>query len=161
MVTSAGLDTLDQLVAKSLLVRRQHAHAPTRLVMLETIRADATERLASTTDNDTVRERHYLYYLALAQRYADERAMWGADSKEHLAQLDAEINNLDAALGWAIGQASAERALALVVASACYWSMRDRYADAVEWLTKGLTDTRDAAALVRHSRRLRSGLCGA
>jgi hypothetical protein len=84
MVTSAGLDTLDQLVAKSLLVRRQHAHASTRLVMLETIRADATERLARTSDNDTVRERHYLYYLALPQRYADERAMWGADSKEHL-----------------------------------------------------------------------------
>jgi predicted ATPase len=43
-ILGAGIDTLDHLVAKSLLVRRQHARAPTRLGMLETIRADATER---------------------------------------------------------------------------------------------------------------------
>ena len=46
-ITDAGLDTLDGLVAKSLLVRRRDAHAPTRLGMLETIRAYATERFAA------------------------------------------------------------------------------------------------------------------
>ena len=44
-ITHAGLDTLDGLTAKSLLVRGQHAHTPTRLGMLETIRAYAGERL--------------------------------------------------------------------------------------------------------------------
>ena len=44
-VTGADLDTLDHLVAKNLLVRRRQAHAPTRLGMLETIRAYAIERL--------------------------------------------------------------------------------------------------------------------
>jgi predicted ATPase/DNA-binding SARP family transcriptional activator len=47
-ITSAGLDTLEQLVAKSLLVRRRHAHAPTRLGMLQTIRAFADERSPRT-----------------------------------------------------------------------------------------------------------------
>src|SRR4051794_33954112 len=37
-ITASGLDTLDGLVAKSLLTRRQHAQAPSRLRMLETIR---------------------------------------------------------------------------------------------------------------------------
>jgi predicted ATPase/DNA-binding SARP family transcriptional activator len=46
-ITAADLETLEGLVAKSLLVRRQHAHAPTRLVMLETVRAYAAERRAS------------------------------------------------------------------------------------------------------------------
>ena len=46
-ITHAGLDTLDGLAAKSLLVRGQHAHTPTRLGMLETIRAYAGERLAA------------------------------------------------------------------------------------------------------------------
>ena len=59
IVTGAGLDTLHHLVAKSLLVRRPGAHAPTRLRMLETIRAYATERLALTADIDAVRARHY------------------------------------------------------------------------------------------------------
>ena len=46
-ITGGGLDTLDGLVAKSLLVRRRHAFAPTRLGMLETIRAYAGERFAA------------------------------------------------------------------------------------------------------------------
>ena len=104
-ITAAGLDTLDGLVAKSLLVRRQHAHAPTRLGMLETIRAYAGERFAAAADAEAVRERHYRYYLALAERHGTERALWGAGAREHLARLDAEIDNLHAALGWAVAQA--------------------------------------------------------
>ena len=138
-ITATGLDTLDGLVAKSLLVRRQYTHAPTRLGMLETIRAYATEHFATAADNEAVRERHYRYFLVLAQRHATERALWGADGKEHLAQLDAENDNLHAALRWAVGQASAERALAITAPLGNYWFMRDRYADAVEWIDRALS----------------------
>ncbi len=138
-ITAGGLDTLDGLVTKSLLVRRQHALAPTRLKMLETIRADAAQRLARATDNDAVRERHYRFFLALAERYGDERALWGAGGKEHLTHLDAEIDNLHAALGWAIRQGNCERALAMVTALGCYWVTRNRYVDALEWIAQSLT----------------------
>jgi predicted ATPase len=74
-ITHAGLDTLDGLVAKNLLVLRQDAHPPSRLGMLETVRAYATERLAAAADEHAVRERHYLHYLALAQRHGTERAL--------------------------------------------------------------------------------------
>ena len=137
-VTRASLDTLDHLVAKSLLVRRRHAHAPTRLRVLETIRAYAAEQFVLTTDVDAVRERHYRVYLALARRHGTERALWAAGGQEHLARLDAELANLHAALAWAIGQADAERALALTSALGCYWVMRDRYADAVKWVDQAL-----------------------
>jgi predicted ATPase/DNA-binding SARP family transcriptional activator len=137
-VTQASLDTLDHLVAKSLLIRRQHADSATRLGMLETIRGYAIERFASAEDAEAVRADHYSYYLALAQRDGDERALWGAGGKEHLARLDADIDNLHSALGWAVGQASAERALAMAAALSCYWSMRNRYADAVGWIDQAL-----------------------
>jgi len=137
-VTRGGLDTLDHLVAKNLLVRRQDADAPTQLGMLETIRAYATERLASDANERAVRENHYRYYLALAQRHGTERALWGIDARQHLARLDSEIDNLHAALGWAISQANAELALALVAAVGCYWVMRDRYADALNWVDEAL-----------------------
>src|SRR5919198_4792448 len=83
-ITGAGLDTLDQLVAKNLVVRDRQAGARSRLGMLETIRAYAAERFAAATNNEAVRERHYRYYLAVAQRHATERALWGADRNEHL-----------------------------------------------------------------------------
>ena len=137
-ITAGGLDTLDGLVTKSLLARRRHAHAPTRLGMLETIRAYAGERFAAAADAEAVREDHYRYYLALAERHGTERALRGAGAREHLARLDAEIDNLHAALGWAIAQPSAERALAMAAALGGYWVMRNRYADAVDWVDQAL-----------------------
>jgi predicted ATPase/DNA-binding SARP family transcriptional activator len=137
-ITAGGLDTLDGLVTKSLLTRRHHARTPTRLGMLETIRAYATTRFAGAADIDAVHERHYLHYLALARRHGTEHTLWSASGKEHLATLDAEIDNLHAALGWAIGRANAELALALAAALGCYWRMRDRYADAVDWIDQAL-----------------------
>ena len=137
-ITHAGLATLEGLAAKNLLVRGQHAHTPTRLEMLETIRAYASDRFASAPDLDAVREDHYHYYVAIAHRHGDERALWGAEGKEHLTHLDAEIDNMHAALGWAIGQANAERALAMAAALGCYWVTRNRYADAMDWVDQAL-----------------------
>ena len=137
-ITHAGLDALHGLVAKSLLVRAPHTRAPTRLWMLDTIRAYADERLASAADADAIREDHYRYYVALAQRHGSERALWGAGAPPHLARLDAEIDNLHAALGWSLGQPSAERAVAMAAALGCYWVMRNRYADAVDWVDRAL-----------------------
>jgi predicted ATPase/class 3 adenylate cyclase len=136
-ITGAGLDTLDDLVAKSLLVRRQHAHH-TRLGMLETIRAYATERFAAADDKEAVCERHYDYFLALAQEHGSERALMSAGRIEHLARLDAEIDNLHAALSWALGHTSAERALAMAGALGWYWVMRYRWTDAVDWIDRVL-----------------------
>ena len=137
-ITAGGLDTLDGLVTKSLLARRRHALAPTRLGMLETIRSYAGERFASAADGEAVREDHYRYYLALAQRHGTERALRGAGAREHLARLDAEIGNLHAALGWAVAQPTADQAVAMVAALGCYWFMRNRFADAVDWVDQAL-----------------------
>jgi predicted ATPase/class 3 adenylate cyclase len=137
-VTGASLDTLEDLVAKSLLVRTKNAAAPPRLMMLETIRAYANERFAEAPDADAVRERHYSYYLSLAQRHGAQRALWSVDGGEHRARLDADIDNLHAALGWAVGRPGAGMALALAAASGQYWLTRDRYTDALDWIDQTL-----------------------
>jgi predicted ATPase/class 3 adenylate cyclase len=138
-ITHAGLDTLDGLVAKNLLILRQDAHTPSRLGMLETIRAYAAERMTAADDEHAVRERHHGYFLALAQRHGTDRALWGPTAKTHLAELEAEIDNLHAALGWAIERANAELALALAAALGFYWSIRHRSLDAVEWIDRALS----------------------
>jgi predicted ATPase/class 3 adenylate cyclase len=137
-ITHAGLDALDGLVAKSLLVRDQRTDTPTRVWMLKTIHAYADERFALTTDKGAVHERHYRHYLELAQRHGDERALWGTGAKQHLATLDADIDNIHAALGWAIEQANAGRALAMAATLGCYWSMRKPHEAAEDWIDQAL-----------------------
>jgi predicted ATPase/class 3 adenylate cyclase len=138
-ITAGSLDILDRLVAKSLLVRVHRPHTTTRLMMLETIRAYAIERFAAMGDNDAVRQRHYRHYLALAQRHGTERALWGTGQSEHLAVLDAEVDNFDEAVRWAVTGRDAERALALVRWLGEYWRGRSRFAHAVNWIDQALS----------------------
>jgi predicted ATPase/class 3 adenylate cyclase len=138
-ITATDLDTLDRLVAKSLLVRVHRPRTTTRLLILETIRAYASEQFAATADNNAVRQRHCRHYLALAQRDGTERALWGAEAGEHLAVLDAEIDNFDEALRWAVAQRNAELALALVRWLGDYWHTRNRFTHAVEWIDQALS----------------------
>ena len=136
-VTGAAIETLDQLVAKSLLVARER-YASTRLEMLGSVREYATERLAAVADRDAVHERHYGYFLGLAERHGSDRALWGTDRNAHLARLDADVDNLHAALGWAVRDAGVEKALKLCRALGPYWLTRARYADAVAWTERVL-----------------------
>ncbi len=138
-VTGTGIHVMDRLIAKSLLTRRGQRDGHTRLAMLETVRSYAAERLADAPDRPQILDRHYRYFVALAQRHATERALWGARRSEHLAALDADIENLHAALDWAVSDLQdAERALVLCEALGCYWLMRDRYLDAVHWIDRTL-----------------------
>jgi predicted ATPase/DNA-binding SARP family transcriptional activator len=136
-ITGAGIDTLDRLVAKSLLVR-QTVGGGTRLGMLETIRAYAAERLTTAASEESVRARHYRYFLSLAERHANDRALLGPDLLRHLARLDPEAENVSAALEWAARQDDAGPLLELSVALIEYWMRRDRYADAVSWVEQAL-----------------------
>ena len=142
-ITGARLATVEGLVGKSLLVRRRHADAPTRLHMLETIRAYATERLAADADADAIRERHFRWFLAYAQRHGSERVLMGAGRRAGLARLDAEIDNLNAALAWAAGRPDARPALELCVALGAYWWISSRYAEGMGWIDTALA-LRDA-----------------
>ena len=140
-ITGADIDTLDRLVAKSLLVRRHEEHGPTRLGMLETVRAYAGERFAALPDREAVRERHFAHYLSLARHHGIDSALDGPDTREHLACLDDELENLRAALRFAAERDTAERVLELSTALVDYWQRRDRPDEAVHWVLPALRKT--------------------
>jgi predicted ATPase/class 3 adenylate cyclase len=118
-VTEASLDTLDSLVMQSLLVRRGD-----RLVMLETMRQYAGERLQERTAAAAVHRRHALHYLELAERA--EAGLVGADRARWLASLDAEDDNLRAALRWALDLGEPEVALRLAAVVVVDWFWRGK-----------------------------------
>ncbi len=148
-VLGADLDTLARLVAKSLLVRGSGADGSTRLLMLETVRDYASERLAALPGAEDVRARHYEHFLAEAELHATEPSLWGPDGQAHAAALDTESDNLGAALAWAVGRRDAGRALGLVAGLGLYWRSRNRFAEMVDWADRamGLPGADDHPAL--------------
>jgi predicted ATPase/class 3 adenylate cyclase len=105
------LELLAALVGRSLLVADVDA-AKTRYTLLETIRQYAQERLDTTGDADRVRGQHAAYYTAFAEAVAPNLA--GPDEIKLVQSLDREVDNLRAALNWAIDTQDIDTALCLV-----------------------------------------------
>jgi predicted ATPase len=126
-VTRAPVEALDALVAKNLAIARGN-----RIVLLETVRDFARPRLA---DPDVAR-RHADHFAALVERAEPE--LRRTCSPALMETLDAEVDNLRAALRWALAQA--DRVLALRLASALhpYWAMRNLHVEGRRWLAEGL-----------------------
>jgi predicted ATPase/DNA-binding SARP family transcriptional activator len=125
-VTGASLDTLAALVDKHLLLRRAGVGEPSRLLMLETVREYAAERLESGRQATEVHARHVRHYLSLAERA--EPHLWSHADAEWLPQLDAEIDNFRAALDWTVQHTPVD-ALRLVAALGAYWNFRNQFAE--------------------------------
>lgn len=124
-VAGADVDTLQSLVDKSLLRRRD-----TRYWMLETIREFAAERLREGDEGDGIDERHFQHVLELCERAYEERH---TSTSTWLPRVDAEHDNIRAALDWAAGRDPRGEAQ-LAGAVARYWSLRGRGAEALERL---------------------------
>lgn len=135
-VTGASLDTLESLVTKSLLMHSSTDGGEPRLLMLETVRHYAAERLAHRDDADALRRRHLQHYLGLAER--SEPELRGAGRETWLPRLDAELDNLRGGLSWALDRDKAELALALAGALGEYWWARNAWSEGLRWLRAAL-----------------------
>jgi tetratricopeptide (TPR) repeat protein len=93
-----------------------------RLGMLETIREYALERFAERQDERELRQRHAVFYRKLAEQA--EPALRGREQVAWLRLLDAERENLRAALGWAAESGDAELGLRTASALWRYWQVR-------------------------------------
>ena len=135
-VTGAGIETLDQLVAKSLLVARER-YASTRVEMLDQSASTRPSGFGGWRPRRGARAA--LRLLSRAGRASRKRqGAVGPDRNAHLARLDADVDNLHAALGWAVRDGGVEKALRLCRALGPYWLTRARYADAVAWTERVL-----------------------
>ena len=111
------LEQVASLVNKSLLRREAGADEEGRLRMLETIRAYGLEQLAASDELDVMQRAHLDYFLALAEQA--EPKLRGPEQRAWLLQLEAEYDNLRAALDWS-RSASGNVELALRVAGALW-----------------------------------------
>jgi predicted ATPase/class 3 adenylate cyclase len=136
------LADLEALVAWSLL-RSDVADGDVRLSMLETVREHAVSRLESSGKLDELRRRHGERFLGLAT--AAENELAGLDQASWLERLELELDNIRAALDWALSSGRVEDALRAVSALGSFWRAHGHIAEARRWLARALTDVEDVS----------------
>ena len=136
---TAGPGVLTDLIAlvdHSLLRRRETDRAEPRLGMLQTIRAFALERLAESGEESAVRTAHADLFLAMAEEAAPT-LRFDTDPAA-LDRIEAEHENLRAALRWCLQSNDAPRTVRMVAALARFWLVRGHLTEGRGWLNAAL-----------------------
>lgn len=107
-----------------------------RYTIHELLRQFGLEQLRHGGDEAAARQAYGDYYLALAQTVNAQLRRSGQEA--WLARLDAETDNLHAALTWALAQSKGDAAARLAIALSWYWRIRSRPAEAGRWLAQAL-----------------------
>jgi predicted ATPase/transcriptional regulator with XRE-family HTH domain len=119
---------LRNLVEQSLILAESDEEGDEiRYRMLEPIRQYAHEKLEECGEAGEVRMRHARYYLALAEEA--EPLIRGRDQIEWLDRLEAENDNLRAAIGRSLEAGDAKTAARFGWALGMYWVMRARHSE--------------------------------
>jgi predicted ATPase len=147
-VCGADLDTLASLVEKSLVRRREE-----RFRMLETIREYALGQLGESGDLEEEQRRHADFFLELAESRGeapDEKEAW-------IDRMEAEHDNLRAAIAWARESGEPRLALRLAAALGQFWEARSYLAEGLARIREALANDADAPIGLKN-RALRDGV---
>ncbi len=140
------LDGLAALVDQSL-VQHTEIDGPPRFHMLETIREYALEQLAASGEENTIRRRHAVYSVALAEQA--EPLLQGPDQRIWLDRLDIEHGNLRAALGWMLERGELELGLRLSAALWRFWLLHGYVSEGQQWLERALAQPNERIVALR------------
>jgi predicted ATPase/Tfp pilus assembly protein PilF len=131
-----AFDGISSLLDKSLLRQEEGPNGEPRFVMLETVHEFAREKLQGSGEAEEIRRMHAEYFLTLAEEAYPE--LKGANKLQWLERLEAEHDNMRAALSWALGRKDVELALRLGGALWLFWSVRGYHSEGRRWLEAAL-----------------------
>jgi predicted ATPase len=129
-------DGVSSLLDKSLLRQEEGPNGEPRFVMLETVHEFAREKLGESPEADEIKRAHAEYFLTLAEDAYPE--LKGANQLEWLERLEAEHDNMRAALSWASECKEVEVALRLGGTLWLFWLARDYHSEGRRWLEEAL-----------------------
>jgi tetratricopeptide (TPR) repeat protein len=132
-----AFEGVSSLVDKSLLRQEEGPNGEPRFVMLETVHEYAREKLEESAEAEQIKRVHAEYFLTLAEEAYP--VLKAANQFEWLERLEAEHDNMRAALSWALERKEAEVALRLGGALGWFWSVRGYHSEGRRWLEQALT----------------------
>ncbi|TMC92078.1 MAG: LuxR family transcriptional regulator [Chloroflexi bacterium] len=141
------LEAVAALVDKSLLRQETQADGQPRLLMLETIREYALERLAASGEAEAVRRQHAIFFLRFSEEA--EPKIRGAEHFLWRTRLEVEHDNLRAALRWTLESQEAEMGMRLAFSLVAFWRASNQDREGRNWCEQVLaqpgTSARTAA----------------
>ena len=138
---------MSSLVDESLVRQAEEPGGEPRFMMLETVREFGLDRLTVSGEDRLIRTRHAAYFAGLAE--AIRPGIDGPDQVRTVARLEAEQDNLRAAMAWTIEQADATTGLRLTANLWKFWLVRNRQTEGRDWLERSLAVPGDASADIR------------
>jgi predicted ATPase/class 3 adenylate cyclase len=126
---------LERLVEHNLVRQEEGPEGEPRFAMLETIREFGQEQLAASGEAAATGRRHAELFAGLFDQ-ADPLPH-GPQQRQWLDCLDADVDNLRAALGWAVDTAPVV-ALRLAAGLFWFWSFRGHLSEGREWTERAL-----------------------
>jgi tetratricopeptide (TPR) repeat protein len=122
------------------------AGAEPRFCMLTLLREYAEEHLAAQGMLDDSRRRHAETFLALARQ--GDRDLRGPAQLTALRRLEADHDNLRAALAWSLERPEPDASLGLAMAAALgwFWYLRDHRHEGNDWLSRAIAAATDASS---------------
>lgn len=143
----SGIETLagiTSLVDNSLVRPGEGPDGMPRFSMLETTREFALDRLRESGEEPLVRQRHALFYTAVADN--GTRGIGDITSSEWLDRIELEYADIRSALAWTVEQRRITLLLQLAQCLGPYWDIRDALGDGLEWLRRTVKLSREATS---------------
>ncbi|HEY0471470.1 MAG TPA: tetratricopeptide repeat protein [Kribbella sp.] len=130
---AGALDLTSRLVDKSL-IRVSRDRGVGRYDMLAVIREFAADKLAATGGEEDAAQHHAHYYIGLAEEA--ESHLRGSNQGDWLDRLEGELDNLRAAMSWALRTGAVSEAVRLAGGLWLFCYLRGHYAEGSEWLER-------------------------
>lgn len=133
---------LSSLVDKSLVVAHTLQGSEARYHMLQTIRQYAQEKLEADVECSDMRDRHLGHFLQLVEEATSKLS--GPYQRFWLNWLEAEYDNIRAALAWSHESDQIEAGLRIAVAIYPFWTIRDYAEEGLMWMERLLARVGEA-----------------
>jgi predicted ATPase/DNA-binding XRE family transcriptional regulator len=131
------LHQVTRLAEHNLIVPRAFEQGEPRYAVLETIQEFGREQLVAAGEAGTMAERHALAFLDLAERGAAR--LHSADQGAWIRRLETDLDNVRAALAWAIDRDATEIAARFGAALWLFWLKHGLWTEGREWLRRVLS----------------------
>jgi predicted ATPase/DNA-binding SARP family transcriptional activator/DNA-binding CsgD family transcriptional regulator len=142
-----ALEGASSLLEKSLLGQEEGAVGEPRLVMLETIREYAQERLEQSGEAESIKRVHAEYFLALAEEA--EQELIGPREAQWFDRLEEELDNIREALSWWRARGQTELVLRLAGALREFWLWEGLHSEGSRWIESALIQEGRTSAVAR------------